>query len=127
MPKKILIIDDEKMICDVVKKGLEIMGDFQVSIATNGKDGIGMAKRLNPDLILLDIRMPHMDGIEVLKTLKKDNSTIEIPVVMLTAVLDEASKIECSGEYDDLYLEKPIDLVVLKSKIEEVLKRRGAK
>ena len=122
---KILIIDDEKRICDVVKEGLEKMGDFEVSIATNGKDGIGTVKRVRPDLILLDIRMPgKYDGIEVLKRLKKDKRTIVIPVVMLSAILDDSTKLECASEYDDLYLEKPIDLTVLKTKIEEVLTRR---
>jgi CheY-like chemotaxis protein len=126
MPK-ILIIDDEKGVCDVVKEGLEKMGDFQVSIAANGENGIRTAKRLKPDLILLDIRMPgKYDGIEVLKRLKEDEGTLAIPVVMLTAVLDDSIKEECSGLYDELYLEKPVDLAVLKTKIEEVLKWRGA-
>jgi len=124
--KKILIIDDEEKICDVVKKGLEKMGDFEVSIVNNGKDGIKTAKHLKPDLILLDIRMPKLDGIEVLKILKKDEDTISIPVVMLTGVLDSSAKEKCNSEYDDLYIEKPVDLVFLKEKIEEVFKvRRG--
>jgi CheY-like chemotaxis protein len=123
--KNILIIDDEERICDVVKQGLEKMGDFKVSVANNGKEGIKMAKNLKPDLVLLDIRMPGMDGIEVLNILKKEESTMAIPVVMLTAVLDSATKIKCSVGYDDLYIEKPVDLIVLKEKIEEVFKMRG--
>jgi len=128
MPKinRILIIDDEEKICDVVKKGLEKIGYFEVNIAMNGEDGIRAAKKLNPDLILLDIRMPRMDGIEVLKRLKEDKSTLEIPVIMLTAVLDNSAKEECLRLYDEMYLEKPVDLMVLKTKIEEVMEwKRG--
>jgi CheY-like chemotaxis protein len=128
MTKKILIIDDEKGICDVVKQGLEKLGDFKVSVAMNGEEGIRTAKKSRPDLILLDIRMPgKYDGVETLKRLKKDENTLAIPVVMMTAVLDESIKLECSGLYDELYLEKPVDLAVLKTKIEEVLKRCGVK
>ena len=126
MTKKILIIDDEKGICDVVKKGLEKMGDFSVNVAMNGKDGVRTAKKLRPDLILLDIRMPGIDGIEVLKRLKENESTIAIPVIMLSAVLDESTKLECARLYDEIYLEKPIDMADLKTKIEKVFKWRGA-
>jgi CheY-like chemotaxis protein len=122
--KRILIIDDEKSICDMVKKGLELMRDFDVSVETNGKDGIRAAKLLKPDLILLDIRMPGMDGLEVLKKLKENNSdTIAIPVIMLTGLLDEPTKEECSRLYDEAYLEKPIGITALKAKIDEVLRR----
>ena len=123
MPIQILLIDDEPRLCDVVKQGLEILGDFKVSIATSGKEGLGMAKRLKPDLILLDIRMPKMDGITVLKNLKRDPGTLEIPVVMLSAILSDLTKVECVSEYSEDYVEKPVDLTVLKTKIEEVLRR----
>jgi len=124
--KRILIIDDEKSICDMVKKGLELMGDFEVSIDTRGKGGIRAAKWLRPDLILLDICMPGMDGLEVLKRLKENNKdTITIPVIMLTAVSDGSTKEECARLYDEMYIEKPVEIIVLKTKIDEVLKRRG--
>jgi CheY-like chemotaxis protein/VanZ family protein len=123
--KRILIIDDEKSICDMVKKGLELMGDFEVSIETRGKGGIRAAKWLRPDLILLDICMPGMDGLEVLKRLKENNKdTITIPVIMLTAVSDGSTKEECARLYDEMYIEKPVEIIVLKAKIDEVLIRR---
>ena len=123
MQKRILIIDDERDICSAVKAGLEMMGDFEVDFAMNGRNGIKAAKKFKPDLIILNIRMVEMDGIEVLKMLKKDMSTISIPVIMLTTLKDDTTKIECCSEYDEAYLEKPVDLRVLKAKIEEVLKR----
>ena len=123
--KKILIVDDEQRICDVVKQGLEKLGDFQVNIANSGKEGIKTAKRLKPDLILLDIRMPEMDGVEVLKALKGDEKTLSIPVVMLTAVHDDSVQVGCASEYGELYIEKPVDLIVLKEKIDQIFKMRG--
>ena len=79
-----------------------------------------------PDLILLDILMPGMDGFEVLEKLKKHEDTMMIPVVMLTAKGDEASKTKATQLYDELYITKPIEATDLKIKIEEVLERTGA-
>jgi DNA-binding response OmpR family regulator len=125
--KKILIIDDEENFCRLVKMNLELIGDFQVDIATNGKKGVKLAKRIKPHLILLDILMPQMDGFEVLKELKKDRNAMSIPVVMLSARDDEAAKLKAAQLYDELYITKPIEVPDLKAKIEEVLKRRGIK
>lgn len=120
--KRILIIDDEKDFCRLVKMNLELTGDFEVDIATNGKRGIFLAKKTKPDLILLDILMPGMDGFEILERLKKDETTMEIPVAVLTAKGNKASKIKASGLYE-LYITKPIGTNDLKTKIEEVLKK----
>lgn len=122
--KRILIIDDEEIFCKIVKRNLELMGDFEVNIATDGKGGIKLAKKAKPDLILLDIVMLGIDGFEVLKRLKKDNDTMTIPVVMLSAKGDEASKFRAAQLYDEKYITKPIDAPDLKCKIEEVLKKR---
>jgi DNA-binding response OmpR family regulator len=119
-----LIVDDEESFCKMVKRNLELKGDFVVEMATNGKRGIDLAKKLKPDLIVLDIMMPKMSGFEVLEKLKKDVDTITIPVIMLTAREDQESQIKAAQLYDDLYLIKPIDAPTLKAKIEEVLKRR---
>jgi len=125
MRKKILIIDDDKMMCDLITEFLGERGGYEVSSATNGKDGLRTAIKLQPHLIILDIMMPGIDGLEVLKKLKKDEKTVKIPVVMLTGVSDSSIKHECSRLYDEMYLEKPVELAVLKTKIEEVLKWDG--
>jgi len=122
---RILIIDDEKGICNVVKEGLEKTGNFKVDIAVNGKDGIRVAKDVKPDLILLDIRMSGMDGLEVIERLKADRDTMMIPVVMLTAVEDDATKIKSAQLFNEQYITKPVEIIELRDKIEEVLKRRG--
>lgn len=123
--KRILIIDDEDDFRILVRMNLELTGDFKVDMAANGKQGISLAKRVKPDLILLDILMPGIDGLEVLKRLKKGKDTMAIPVIMLTAKGDEASKIEATQLYDEEYITKPIEAPELKVRIEKVLKRRG--
>jgi DNA-binding response OmpR family regulator len=107
-----------------VKKNLELTDNFKVEIATRGKRGIKAAKKTKPDLILLDILMPGLDGFEVLEKLKKNQDTMTIPVVMLTAKGDETSRIKAMELYNEEYITKPIEASDLKTKIEKVLKRK---
>jgi len=87
--KRILIIDDEDNFCKLVKKNMEQTGEFEVNIATNGDDGIRLARGIKPDLILLDVIMPGMDGTDVISSIRKDKSIKDIPVVFLTAIVRE--------------------------------------
>jgi len=121
MGKKILIIDDEEKICSVVSAFLGKKG-FTAITAKDGGEGIKSAKRFMPDLILLDINMPKMDGFEVLKELKNHEKTMPIPVIMLTGRGDDESKIKAAGLYSDYYLTKPFDLEELASKIGQILR-----
>jgi len=126
MNKTILIVDDEKDLCTVLDNSLSQDG-YRVLTAFNGKTALQLAKKEEPDLVLLDIRMPGMDGIEVLRKIKKmKKKTI---VIMFTAygTLETARKAMELGAYD--YVTKPIDLFSLKSLLKEVLKKanQGAK
>lgn len=121
--RKILMIDDERDICLLIKQNLELSGSYKVTVATNGKDGIAAAAREKPDLILLDIIMPGMSGFEVLEKLKSRPETTAIPVVMLTAVGTEEAKEKAASLYNEDYIVKPVRTETLKSKIEEVLSR----
>jgi len=123
--KKILVVDDEKAVCSLVKDGLEAVSPYQVIVATNGKEALRAAGRHKLDLILLDIIMPGMDGFEVLKKLKDNMSTVAIPVAMLTSRSDDTAKETASRLYDEEYITKPFALDDLKARIEEVLRRRG--
>jgi two-component system alkaline phosphatase synthesis response regulator PhoP len=125
--KRILVIDDEIDFCNFVKLGLRLLGNFDVSIATGGREGLKLARRLKPHLILLDILMPDMNGLEVLEKLKKDKKTMTIPIVMITALGDDEHRIKASQLYNEEYLVKPISLENLKIKIEDILKIRGIK
>ncbi|MFH1753488.1 MAG: response regulator [Candidatus Omnitrophota bacterium] len=123
--KRILIIDDEEDFCSLVRTGLETRSDFEVSMATNGRDGLEIARAIQPDLILLDITMPEMDGFQVLEKLKNNKVTVSIPVIMLTAREDVEYKRKASQLFNEAYLTKPVEFSTLKSTIEEVLRRRG--
>ena len=87
--KRILIIDDEENFCKLVKKNIEQTGEFEVHMATNGDDGIRLVREINPDLILLDIVMPGMDGADVVSLIRNDGSIKNTPIVFLTAIVRE--------------------------------------
>lgn len=123
--RRILMIDDEIDLCKMVKRNLELMGDFEVEIATDGPHGLGAAERFKPDLIVLDVLMPDMDGLQVLERLKKNTNTIRIPVIMMSAKRDDVSKMKAAELYDEDYLSKPVSASELIAKISEVLKRRN--
>ena len=90
MQKKIiLMIDDEENFCQLVKKNIELTGEFEVHIATNGEVGIRLARELKPDLILLDIVMPVMDGADVISIIRNDKSIKDTPIVFLTSIIRE--------------------------------------
>ncbi len=125
MKHRVLLVDDEEAFCEVVKQGLERTGMFEVGFATDGKTGLLMARKGSPDVILLDIRMPGMSGIEVLQTLKKDYPLSQIPVIMLSGLLDNETKRECNYQYGEEYIEKPVGLAELKDRLEAVLRRCG--
>jgi len=122
MVKKILIIDDEVDFSKLVKRNLELCGDFKVEIAAKGKEGIKLAARLKPHLILLDILMPDMDGFRVLEKLKENPSTALVPVIILSAKGDDTTRTEALSKDAVLFITKPIGSSELKDKIIKVLK-----
>lgn len=79
----ILLIEDDPMLTELYQTKLEMDG-YQVSVATDGEQGLAQAAKLAPHLVLLDIMLPKMNGFEVLKALKKDKKTTKIPVIVLT-------------------------------------------
>ena len=120
MAKKILVVDDDLNIVKVVESRLKANG-YEVTHSGDGLDGIKKATSEKPDLILLDVNMPHMNGLEALKKLKNDEGTKPIPVIMFTArhELGEIKNMFASGAVD--YISKPFDSSELLKKIERVL------
>ncbi len=118
MPKsKILIIDDAP---DIVALMLKSRG-YQVDIAKDGPEGIEKAKSGHPDLILLDIMMPGMDGYEVCAKLKADPDVKEIPIIMLTARDEPEAVTRCITIGAEDYIVKPFNLPALASKMKRLL------
>lgn len=127
--KQILLLDDEVAFCEVLKTRLEMFG-YQVSTATNGRDGWKEALAVPPDLILLDIRMPEEDGYTFLRKLRSfrdpedadhEDRLRNTPVIILTGA-GEGMKPLFEQEKISAYITKPIDSAVLKKLIEENLK-----
>ena len=118
---RILIVDDDELSARAVKRTLEVAGNHDVTMAHDGEAGLIAARSDIPDLILLDILMPKMDGYEVLKELKSTKETYNIPVIILSAVNDEKSIKGTLYEYDVLYMPKPIDATRLMSAINHAL------
>jgi two-component system, OmpR family, alkaline phosphatase synthesis response regulator PhoP len=124
MKQKILIADDERDIVDFLRYNLEKEG-FDVLSAKNGLEALSLSKK-NPDLILLDIMMPEMDGLEVVRTLKKNSTTAKIPVIFLTAKsaeLDEVVGLELGA---DDYIIKPVSIPKLIARIKLTLRKRSS-
>jgi CheY-like chemotaxis protein len=89
--KKILIVDDEEAILKMYSTTLNISGKFQIITAKNGEDALSLAEKESPDLIYLDIIMPKLNGLDVLKQLKENKETKHIPVIILTNLPEDAS------------------------------------
>lgn len=120
---KILVVDDEYHIVELVKFNLESNG-YTVVEASDGSEALSKAKEESPDLILLDIMLPIIDGTEVCKKLKSDISTESIPIIMLTAKSDEMDKIIGLEIGADDYMTKPFSVRELLARIKAVLRRR---
>ncbi len=122
MKKKILIVDDEKQIARMLKIRLESMG-YETDIANDGVEGLEKAQQYKPDLIILDVMMPKMDGFEVCRKLKEDPVLKSTPVIMLSVKAEEkANDLGAIAGADD-YVAKPFEPEILMGKIKKLLKQ----
>ncbi len=123
MAARILIVDDSRLVTDIVKMRLEALG-YQVSLAHSGEDGLEQARTDPPDLIVLDIRLPGIDGYEVCRRLRQDpEPTVrDIPVIALTSMDD--TQVGFEAGMDD-YLNKDFDLLDLGDRVSFLLRMRG--
>lgn len=117
---KILIVDDEELILNMISCLLSC-ARYTLYTAGNGKDAIELAQRINPDLVLLDMVMPELDGVEICRILKSTEETSQIPVIMLTGHTDRDAKIMCLSAGANDFLEKPFDNLELKMRVKNLL------
>jgi len=119
MPK-ILVVDDDKQFLEMMTVRLEATG-YAVIVAFDSREGLVKAKSENPDLILLDVMMPEMDGYEFCNLLKNDKRYSNIPIIICTAMVQK-TELETSNKVKaDATISKPFDHKILISKIEELL------
>ncbi|HLR25044.1 MAG TPA: response regulator transcription factor [Fodinibius sp.] len=120
--KTILVVDDEQDLLDLIEYNLKKEG-FNVLKAEDGQEGIEVTQKYRPDLILLDIMMPKMNGLEVVECLRNDDKLSHTPVIFLTARGDEKTEIKGLNKGGDDYITKPISTKKLISRIKAVLRR----
>lgn len=119
MPKTILVIEDEESIQNIIKAFLEDAG-YTVKLAGDGLEGIRQFRKHSPDLVLLDLMLPKIDGFSVCESLRRES---QIPIIMLTALDDDASQLKGFDALADDYITKPFSMPVVVRHIEAVLRR----
>jgi CheY-like chemotaxis protein len=133
--KRILVIDDEASFTKLVKLNLELTGRYEVIFSNKAKEGIELAKSHRPDLILLDVRMPDMDGAEVAQHLSEDEATQAITIVFLTALAipmaflvslleNETLKKETKQGDGYYFIQKPVTAKELVERLDSVLNEK---
>lgn len=120
MPAKVLVCDDERHIVRLIQVNLERQG-YTVVTAFDGKEGLEKVKSEKPNLLVLDVMMPYMDGFEVLKNLRRDPETENLPVVMLTAKAQDKDVFEGYHYGADMYLTKPFNPMELVTFVKRIL------
>ena len=120
MPKKVLIVDDEKAIVDILKFNLQ-KEQYETLCAYDGREGLRMAREENPDLILLDIMLPYMDGFEVCRAIREGGSNV--PIIMITAREEETDKVFGLENGADDYITKPFSMRELLARVKANMRR----
>jgi len=118
---KILVVDDEADLVETIQFALELEG-YNVLVASNGEEGLNIARQEKPDLILLDLMLPKLDGYKVCRLLKFDERYKYIPILMLTARTQEKDKILGKETGANEYITKPFEMDELMAKIKSYLK-----
>lgn len=121
--KKILVVEDNEDTREILLYRLKSMGDYEVLLAANGREALDMATRSRPDLIIMDLKMPVMDGWEATKALRQTEWGKDLPVIALTAQAMERDEEKALNAGCNDYIAKPImDYSILKKKVDKLLK-----
>jgi DNA-binding response OmpR family regulator len=122
--KKILVVDDETDLVETVRFPLEMEG-FNVLVSYNGEDALNQARKEKPDLIILDLMLPKLDGYKVCRLLKFDERYKHIPILMLTAKTQEKDKMLGKETGADEYITKPFEMDDLMEKVKAYLNKNS--
>jgi two-component system response regulator RpaA len=122
---KILVIDDDTAIAELIKVNLDLLG-HQVTTANDGIKGLALAQQNRPDLIVLDVMMPDLDGFTVCQRLRQNAGTNGIPILMLTALGMTKDKVKGFDSGADDYLTKPFEIPELQVRVRALLRRAGS-
>ena len=120
-PPRLLIVEDDPMNLDILKTCLGTYG-YEILMATDGEAGLAAAKKHRPDLAILDVMMPKMDGVEVCRRLKRDPTSSFMPIIILTARIDSQDIVAGLDAGADEYLTKPVDQAALAARVRSMLR-----
>lgn len=121
-PHSILLIDDHYQLVQGIRNSLQEEG-YEIIVAANGLDGLKAARRHRPDLVVLDINMPLMDGLEVCNRLRADNQLKKVPILFLTSRNSVEDRVQGLDSGADDYLAKPFNTAELKARVRALLRR----
>lgn len=125
MPKKILVADDDAELIELVSFNLKQAG-YAFETAANGAEALKKARALNPDLIVLDVMMPELDGFAVCEILRRESATASTPIIMLTALSSELGRMAGLGSGANDFVTKPFSPRELLAHIEDLLNKAPA-
>lgn len=120
--KRVLVVDDEENIVELIRMNLEVSG-YEVIAAYTGMEAITKTNSFLPDLILLDLMLPDIDGLQICQMLRLNEKTKDIPIIMITARSEESDKVQGLGIGADDYVTKPFGVRELEARIKTVLRR----
>jgi two-component system, OmpR family, alkaline phosphatase synthesis response regulator PhoP len=124
--KRVLVIEDDPDIVLSLRHNLEREGLFEVTAARDGEAGLAEALRRPPDLVILDLGLPGLDGVELCRRLRREPETARLPIIMLTARVDEAARVAGLNAGADDYVAKPFSVRELMARVTAVLRRSEA-
>lgn len=119
--KKVLVIDDNPTIVELIKYAVNLQGSYQVIVAYDGVQGLERIYAEHPDCVIIDVKMPRMDGYQLVRCLRGDVKTTNIPLIILSAMTREEDQITGMLSGADEYLTKPFKPTALNAAIEKVL------
>src|SRR6476659_3849246 len=126
MPKtKVLVIEDDRSLAEVLTYNLKAAG-YEVLVATDGQDGLLQAQIKSPDIVVLDLMLPVIDGLDVCRRLRADGSTKDLLIVMVTAKAEESDELIGFSLGADDYVTKPFSVKVLLERIKALRRRRSS-
>jgi CheY-like chemotaxis protein len=119
---RVLVIDDDPDLVTLLTRGLQVLGHYDVIAATDGAKGLERVDEVRPDCIVVDVRMPGINGYQFVRALRGDAATESIPIVMLSALIQDREQLAGMLSGADAYLIKPVRLAELVQTIEQALR-----
>ena len=124
MPAKILIVDDDPDLVELLRQALTSAG-YQAETAADGSEALSKAQRSPPDLMVLDVLLPEVDGYSICETLRRDPATASIPIIIITVLPGEFPRLAGMEAGADAYVNKPFHVEELLSRIGQLLSQEG--